>query len=117
MSAAILKLAAALKEKKGLGAKAVRGDPPAPAPEAVPLPDAKPLPKRANGRPRYSHGQHLLLQLESQVYVANSHAEQAEAAMIGLQAKIAEMGQRIEALGSLLHEAKKRAKARASLVA
>ena len=75
------------------------------------------MPRRANGKRRYSGGRLYALRLEQQLGEATRRAAKAESALIDLQTKIAEMGQRIESLGSQLHDARKRAeKAEASLV-
>lgn len=108
---AIHKLAAALKERKGIEPGAVgtgRNDPPAPAPPPSPLRRARGPKGRRSAR--YSASQHTLVLLESQLFTAKQRAEKAESDL-GVR-----MPRRIKELEAKLSRAYQRAdKAEAAL--
>src|ERR1700741_4363730 len=94
------KLAARLKERKGLGPKQ-RNDAPAPDQAATDLPPPGVGRRAGTNRARYSHSQHTLLRLEALARNANRRAAKAEAARDRHQVTARK---RIDALKAELHK-------------
>ena len=100
------RLAARLQDRKGIGAR--------PVPIDGPAPEQPPGPRRARtGGPRYSHSQHAQLRLEGQARAANRRAERAEAALAPVRMELETMRQRIVELKVKLRKAQRQRRSRA----